>query len=137
MGPEVIEIAGLRFRLWPTPLGPEPLPEKGTIQPITVLLDALLHQSPADFINAIENGRDIEYPTVYAWPSAPGDDLRRAAETWRELTGSELGDDLYGVQTRWGSPLYVPRGVLLEVARTFVALRAGTIAPSDLAPSEA
>ncbi len=138
MGAEVIEIAGLRFRLWPTPDGLVPLVEKkSVIQPLTVLFDSVTHESLSDFIGAIESGREIEYQSVYVWPVAPDEDLQGAADIWRELTGNPLGDDLYGVQTRWGHPLYVPRAVLLEVAGAFVALRAGTITPSDLAPRDA
>ncbi len=64
MSPEVIEIAGLRFRLWPTPSGPEPLPEKGVIHPLTVLLDAVIHSNFLGLIDVLQNHRDIEYQTV-------------------------------------------------------------------------
>jgi hypothetical protein len=79
-----------------------------------------------DLLGALERGEPAVTEFFAAERTPTPDELAGAAERWRRLTGSALGDDVYVLRVAFApGPAVVPRAVLLELLRELLELRAG------------
>jgi len=129
---EVIESGGLTLCLEQSQFGPR-IPfvyDEGPHNWLAWVLNEALQGGVPGFVAAVERRELTGNRAVTARPADADDDLAKAAIAWRELTGGELGDDVYAVSVTWtGKALFMPRAVLLDLVRRLEAMRAAAEKP--------
>jgi hypothetical protein len=77
-----------------------------------------------ELAESLERGEDAGNQAWYAFKPEPGDDVTEESNRWRELTGSDPGEDSYLVGTTFtSSAILVPRKALQEMISALQALR--------------
>ena len=126
---DTIEIAGLSIPLEQTPSGPIMSVEDQRLAPLAwVVNSALTEGSARGLADALERGSDLIVQGLYATRPEPDDPLvDDARRNWRELSGSDAGEDVYVVGTTFCSNEFViPRSALKEILTTLKTLHQQT-----------
>lgn len=125
----VLNINNLSLSLMGTPFGPVLATKNKSLESIAWLVNSALGNNISHFTESLSRGEDIflQHPLRAVRPLTSN--LSEARAQWRELTGSELGEDVYMVGSRFTDQVVLPRQTLLDLVQTLRQLRAEFPAP--------
>lgn len=121
----VLNVNNLSLPLIGTPVGPALATKNKSLESIAWLVNSALGNNLSHFTESLARGDDIflQHPFIAVRPTSDND-LEPARAQWRELTGSELGEDVYRIGSRVTDEVVLPRQTLLELVQTLHQLRA-------------
>jgi hypothetical protein len=132
-----IDAGGLTLVIEQGPDGPRLATGNRLTAPLAAVLNAAASGALPGLDEALERRGGAETPIERVARPHPGDEFPAEREQWRELTGSDPGDDVYVVGTAYTpGVMIVPRAALLGGLRALRALRTGD-ASADLAADAA
>jgi hypothetical protein len=129
-GEVVLNVNNLSLSLMGTPFGPVLATKNKSLESIAWLVNSALGSNISHFTESLSRGEDIflQHPLIAVRPTSLND-LSNARAQWRELTGAELGEDVYMVGSRFTDEVVLPRQTLLDLVQTLRQLRAEFPAP--------
>ena len=121
----VLNVNNLCLPLIGTPFGPVLATKNKSLESIAWIVNSALGNNISHFTESLARGEDIflQHPLIAVRPTSLND-LEDARTQWRELTGSELGEDVYMVSSRFTDDVVLPRQTLLDLVQTLRQLRA-------------
>ena len=121
-----IKVNNLSLPLTYLPTGPVLSIQKGFFDPIAWIINPAVTGEEPQLAEKLAQGQDVIIEMRYAVrPTAEDDDLDEAKAQWRELTGSDPGEDVYILGTGFTThEVVLPRQTLLEIIQTLKKLRA-------------
>lgn len=134
-----LNVAGFSLTLEPTPDGPLLSTKDPRVEPLARVVNSSVTSGGQlmQLTDYLERGEELVVQGLYVAHPDPKEDLSEARELWRELTGSEPGEDSYMVGTTFTPrDIIVPRKVLLEIISTLQALRQQGAATSPTEPDD-
>jgi len=122
----VLKVNNLSLPLTYLPTGPVLSIEKGFFDPIAWIVNPAVTGEEPQILERVARGEDVLMELRVALrPTAEDDDLDEAKAQWRELTGSDPGEDVYILGTGFTThEVVLPRQTLLEIIQTLKKLRA-------------
>ena len=120
----VLKVKNLSLPLMYTPTGPVLLIEDKLLDPIAWVINSALGSDISHFADSLARGDDVFIEQLYAVRPKPDEVLSEDQTRWRELTGSELGEDVYLLGTTFTHQLVVPRQTLQEIFQALLKKRA-------------
>jgi hypothetical protein len=120
-----LTVAGISLVLIPTSEGPQlNVKQHPDIEPLARVVNAAATGTFSALAESLERGEDAGNQALYAVRPDPSDDVTEESNRWRELTGSDPGEDSYLVGTTFTrSAILVPRKALQEMISALQALR--------------
>lgn len=112
---------------WPmkwTPTGPLLSIEDKYLQPIEWIINAAAIGQIPEFVEMLSQGEQASTEGFFAVPLALDDIEAKDHAQWHELTGEELGEDVYMVGTTFTSEVVLPRQTLLQIYHALSEKRA-------------
>ncbi len=128
----VLNVDGLSFELVSFLMGPALAIPEGPLYQLAQIVNEGAGGVVPDFVERIERGESVPFAQMFARRPEASEDLSAGRELWKELTGRELGDDVYMLSCHWTDELAVPRKTLLALVRELRALN--DAAPKPPAP---
>jgi hypothetical protein len=125
---QTLKAAGVELPLADTPAGPLIAPRAaGELEPLAWVINGAFGGTWDDLAELLRMGEDARSGGPYAYrPTELDDDVDAAAARWRELSGSDPGDDVLIVGPGWATGrLLVPRAALIELIERLAELRRG------------
>ena len=120
----VLKVHNLSLPLRYTPTGPVLSIEKSFLDPIAWLINSALGDDTEQFANDLAHGKEISIKAFSAVPLAVNEIVPEDRVRWHQLTGSELGEDVYMVSSTFTHEVILPRQTLLQIYQAIIALRA-------------
>ena len=120
----VLKVHNLSLPLRYTPIGPVLSIEKKFLDPIAWLINTALGDDTEQFADDLSHGNEIFIKAFSAVPLPPNEITPEDRVRWHELTGEELGEDVYMVSSTFTHEVIIPRQTLLEIIQAILALRA-------------
>lgn len=119
-----IKVHNLSLPLQYTPTGPVLSIEKKFLDPIAWLVNSALGGDTQQFIDGLTHGEDVYTEGFFAVRPEPEEVEAKDWVRWRELTGEELGEDVYMVASSFTHEVILPRQTLLLIMQALLKLRA-------------
>jgi hypothetical protein len=107
-----------------TPTGPLLSIEDKYLQPIEWIINAAAIGQIPEFVEMLSQGEEASTEGFFAVPLARNDIEAQDHVQWRELTGEELGEDVYMVGTIFTHEVVLPRQTLLQIYHALEKKRA-------------
>lgn len=120
----VLKVNNLSLPMKWTPIGPLLSIKDKVLQPIEWIINAAAIGEVTEFAEVLARGEDASTEGFFAVPLALDDIEAKDRALWRELTGEELGEDVYMVGTIFTHEVVLPRQTLLQIVQTLEKKRA-------------
>ncbi|MGB0387433.1 MAG: hypothetical protein ACPGWR_21660 [Ardenticatenaceae bacterium] len=120
----VLKVNNLSLPLKWTPMGPLLSTEDKFLEPIAWIVNPPVASKNSHFADSLARGDDVFMQRLYAVRPKPDEVLPEDRALWRELTGSELGQDVYLLGTTFTRQLVLPRQTLQEIVQALLKKRA-------------
>ena len=121
----VLKVNNLSLPLKWTPTGPLLSTQDKYLEPIAWIINPAITGQIPDFADKLARGEDISLVHRFAVRPAPDELLPEDQMRWKELTGSELGEDVYMVGTTFIThDVILPRQTLLSIFQALLKKRA-------------
>jgi len=121
----VLTVNNLTLPLKWTPTGPLLSTEDKYLEPIAWIINPAVTGRIPDFADQLARGEDISMVHRFAARPEPDELLPQDQARWKELTGSELGEDVYMVGTTFIThEVILPRQTLQEIFQALLKKRA-------------
>lgn len=123
----VLKVHNLSLPLKETTTGPLLSLEDKFLEPLEWVVNSALMADIQQITEALADGEDVFiHQQLYAVrPTPADDDLEKLRARWRELTGSDSGEDVYILGTGFTTyRIVIPRKTLLSIIHNLLALRA-------------
>ncbi|MGB0386988.1 MAG: hypothetical protein ACPGWR_19405 [Ardenticatenaceae bacterium] len=122
----VLKVNNLSLPLQYTPTGPFLLIKDRFLEPIQWVINSAVSDEAPQIADLVARGEDVSFLMGHAIrPTPEDDDLDELRALWRELTGSDPGEDVYILGTGFTyHEVVMPRQTLLEIIQTLKKLRA-------------
>ena len=121
----VLKVNNLSLPLKWTPTGPLLFIEDKFFEPIEWIVNAAVINEIPQLTDSIARGEDVVMLQRFAVRPMPDEDLSEARARWRELTGSDPGEDVYMLGTGFTyHEVVLPRKTLLQIIQALEKKRA-------------
>ncbi|MGB0386097.1 MAG: hypothetical protein ACPGWR_14920 [Ardenticatenaceae bacterium] len=127
----VLTVNNLSLPLKWTPMGPLLSTEDKFLEPIAWLVNPAVARQNSEFVDSLVRRDEVFIQTHFAVPLEPEEIEPEDRVRWRQLTGSELGEDVYMVGTTFLTHgVILPSQTLLGIFQALLKKRAEFPEPS-------